>query len=323
MAYLVTGGTGFIGSYVVRDLLEAGKKVICLQRSGVTPLFRELVGEESTAKVKIVQADVSDLSQVWEAIRENQVELIIHLSYVLPPLSEREPPNALRVNCLGLNNMLEAVRHFGLRRLVWTSSSRALGCLADFWSEPVGGDDAVYMPDDFYGATKVLGEVMLKHYFYKFRTDAIAIRTARTFGVGKTTGTGATLAQFLRNAALNIPATIGGASKVSVYQYVEDTADLIVKACETPTPNSRIFCPGEELTTRQLVEIICRVNPQARISVDERTDTGMVSITASSSHIKDSARPTVGLGWQPKYTVEEGIRKMFNYFRQREGMSAL
>ncbi|MBI4332613.1 MAG: NAD(P)-dependent oxidoreductase [Chloroflexi bacterium] len=323
MAYLVTGGTGFIGSYVVRDLLEAGKKVVCLQRSGITPLFRNVVGEQNIDRVKIFQGDVSDPLQVFDVIRKGNVEVIVHLSYVLPPMSDLQPAYALRVNCVGLNNVLEAVRLFGLKRLVWTSSSRAMGRLKEVWDEPVGGDDALYMPDDFYGATKVLGEFMLKLYFDKYGTDSIGIRTARTFGTGKTTGTGTTLYQFFRNAALGIPATIGGANKVSAYQYVEDLSHLLVCACEVPTPKSRIFATGEELTTRQLVEIIRRINPQAQVTVEERADAGMVVIPASASAIKDSSRVTVGLGWQPKYTVENGLRKLFNYFRQQEGMPPL
>ena len=125
MAYLVTGGTGFLGSYVVRDLLKEGKEIVCLQRSGVTTWFRDIVGEDNIDKVKIVQGDVSNTLLVFNLIRENNIDVIVHLSFMLPPVSELQPAYALRVNCIVLNNMLEAGRLFGLKRLVWTSSTRA------------------------------------------------------------------------------------------------------------------------------------------------------------------------------------------------------
>ena len=123
MAYLVIGGTGFIGSYVVRDLVNRGREVVCFQRSGVNPWFRNILGEDNVDKVKIIAGDVSNTLQVFNIIRQNNIEFIIHLSFALPPVSELQPAYALRVNCIGLNNLLEAVRLFGLKRLVWTSSS--------------------------------------------------------------------------------------------------------------------------------------------------------------------------------------------------------
>lgn len=322
MAYLVTGGTGFLGSYVVRDLLNAGKEVVCLQRSGVTQTLRDVVGEDKIGKIKVIQGDVSNALQVFNIIRENKIDLIIHLGYVLPPVSELQPAYALQVNCTGLNNLLEAVRLFGLRRLIWTSSSRAFGRLGEIWKEPVGGDDALYMPDDFYGATKVLNEFMLKLYFDKFKIDTIGIRMARTFGTGKWTGGGVTLTRFFRNCALNIPAIIGGANQVTPYQYVEDTSELVLKACEVETTKSRMFNTGEELTISQLVEIIRKINPQAQVTVEERRDMGMVFVPASHPRV-DITAVKAELGWEPKYTIEGGLRKMFNYFRQEEGLPAL
>ncbi len=322
MAYLVTGGTGFLGSYVVRDLLREGKEVVCLQRSGVTPWFRDIVGEDNIHRVKIIQGDISNTIWVFDLIRENNIELIIHLSYALPPLSELQPAYALRVNCIGVNNFLEAVRLFGLRRLVWTSSTRAFGRLGEIWDKPVGGDDALYAPDDFYGASKVLNEFMLKLYHAKFGTDSIGIRMARTFGFGKTTGGGATITRFYRSCALNIPVTIGGANYTTPYEYVEDTADLVVKACEVPTTKSRIFNTGVELSVNQLVEIIRKINPECQVTVEERRDVGEVFIPPSHPKI-DTSGLQAELGWQPKYSIEGGLRKMFSKFRQDEGLPPL
>lgn len=322
MAYLVIGGTGFLGSYVVRDLLQSGKTVVCLQRSGVTPLFRELIGDDYANKVKIIQGDVSNTLQVFNAIQQNNIERVIHLSSVLAPVSETQPAYALQANCIGLNNLLEAVRLFRLKRLVWTSSSRAFGRLGEFWREPIGGDDALYMPDDFYGATKALDEFMLKLYFNKFGVDSICIRMALTFGVGKWTGNGATYTRLFKNAALNIPTTIGGAHHITAIQYVEDTSDLICRACDVPATKSRIFNTGEELSMSQLAEIIRKINPQTQVTLEESREAGMVFVAPSHPRL-DTNGVRTELGWQPKYSIEGGLRKMFNYFRQQEGMLPL
>lgn len=326
MAYLVTGGTGYIGSYVVRDLLQKGKKVVCLQRSGVTQVARDVVGEAGLAQVKVIQGDVSDPVQLFDIVKTDGVEQIIHIAYAIPPASETQPDIALRVNCGGMVNVLEAVRLFRLKKLVWTSSAGAFGRIAQFYHEPIKDDDAIYMPDSMYGATKVVDEFLVKLYFEKFGVDSIGFRLPRVYGFGRLHGSLGVFTQVLRKGALNIPVTVADADLPKGYLYVEDLSDAILTACDAPATRTRVFNLVEgEHTNREVAEIIGRLNPQARITLGEMSKED----EEKTRHVRNRrpAMPSDGvraeLGWQPKYGLEQAIRKILNYFRQQEGMPPL
>ncbi len=321
MAYLVTGGTGYIGSFVVRDLLKAGKEVVCLQRSGVTPTFREVVGEDNLSKVKVIQGDQSNMLQVFDIIQRNGIDVIVFIGFIVPPTSEEQPAYALQVNSVAFINMLEAARLFGLKRVVWTSSSNALGSVAELYKEPVGDDTAIYRPIIVYGATKALNEFMTRHYFNKFGVDSIGFRLPLTYGVGRWHGVFLKFIEFFRKVALNIPVTTQNPSEIQNYVYVEDASSIIAKACDVPTTKTRVYNLTEgEYTWRQVVETVCKLNPDAKVTIEETAEglmTGYVLPKVDSSGVRTE------LGWQPKYSLEEGMRKVLNYFRQKEGMPLL
>ncbi len=325
MAYLVTGGTGFTGSYIVRDLLKQGKEVVCFQRSGVTPVAREVIGEDDIAKVKIIQGDVSNTLQVFDVIREQGIEIIIHAGYLLRPASELRPAHAVQVNCVGMSNLLEAVRIFGLKRLVWLSSTRALGRSAQFYKEPMVDDDAIFMPDNFYGATKVFCESMARHYFKIFGTDSIGIRMPLIIGYGKTAAAGGQLVQFFREAALDRPVTIGYPDFTQGFGDVEDISDAVLKACDVPTTKTRVFNVTEgHYSLRQLGETVRKVNPRAEVTILDG-EGGMITFPQLQPQLAtvDSTGARTELGWQPRYSLEESIKKVMNRWREKEGMPKL
>ncbi len=320
MAYLVTGGTGYLGSYVVRGLLKAGKEVVCLQRSGVTRTAREIIGEGDLAAVKIVQGDVTDVVQLLRVIKENAVDLVVHIGYTMPPMSEDQPANALRVNSLGMNNILEAARLFGLRRVVWASAGAVLGRVGEFYREPIVDDDALYMPASMYAATKVLNETMARLYFEKFGVDSIGFRLPLVYGIGRYHGAIAAFTDFLRKAALNLPLTMlnGDHYRCHGYVYIEDAAAAFVTACDCPQTKTRVFNLVESnCTNREMAEIMRRVNPDAQVTLEE---------TGAHGHppaIMDTTGARTQLPWEPKYSMEQGFREVFNYFRKKEGLPLL
>ncbi len=322
MAYLVTGGVGYIGSRVVRDLLNAGKEVVCLDPAGVTAEAREVIGEKNLGKVKLVQGDVSDSVQVFRLVKENGIDMIIHHAFAMglddygkERVGEQHLAYALRVNCMGMINILEAAHLFNVKRVVWTSAVLALGeRIGDFHKEPIG-DDAVFVPDTMYGGTKLLNEVMAGIYFDRYGVDSIGFRVARTFGYSNLK---IPFTEFNRKVALNIPVTMADPDYSNSYIYVEDCADAHVKACEVPTTKTRVFNLREgEYTNRQLLETIRRVNPGAKVSLLQGKSDGVRVPRLDTPGLRNE------LKWQAKHTLEGALREIYNYWRRKEGMPLL
>lgn len=327
MAYLVTGGTGFIGSYVVRDLLNQGEEVFCLQRSAATAIFRGVVSDEKADKVKIVQGDVSNAIHLFNLIKANKIDKVIHAGFILLSggASESNPAYSLQVNCVGMSNLLEAARLFGLKKVVWTSSSQAFGSIGKYYKEPIG-DDAVYKPDSMYSATKVLDEFMSQLYFDKFGVDSVGFRLGFILGVDRPMGRGGAFTKFLKDAATDVPTTMAtmSADAIRPFGYVENSSDLLIKACEAPTTKTRTFnAPDYQVSCRQIAESMQRVNPKARITIKD----GVSSDDATWGGAQEPAMIATGiqkeLGWKPKYTMDEALKKVLNHFRKQAGMPLL
>ena len=318
MAYLVTGGTGFIGSYVVRDLLHKGKEVVCFQRSATTPLFQDVVPEQDMRKVRIVQGSVDDAVCLFHTVRENNIEVIVHLAYLLGPESQRQPELALKINCLGWSNIFEAARLFGVRRIVWTSSANVFGRLGESVKEAVK-DNALHDPVTLYGATKALNEFMAQLYFQRFKVDSIGLRPGRVYGAGKMTVGDREFSAILQKAPLDLPVTIHYADVGWHCVYVEDLSRLIILACEAPPTKTRVFnvSDGAYYNGWQLAEVVQKINPKANVTVEATSGWLYYWPRVDISAVKEE------LGWQPEYSLEQGLKKIFNYYRHREGMPPL
>jgi nucleoside-diphosphate-sugar epimerase len=327
MAYLITGGTGSMGVYVVRDLLKLGKEVVCLQRSGITPFLRQVVGDDKISKINIVQGDLSNTLQLFNLIKENRVDTVIHLSAVIPSggVSEAYPDYALQVNCVGMNNILEAGRLLGLKRIVWTSSCQAFGNIGQYYKEPMGAN-TICAPDTMYGATKVLSEYMTKHYFERFGVDCIGLRLGFIMNVYKGMGKNGEFSHFLKNVATDVSSVMAtiNADHVRTLGYVENIADLIIKACMAPTTKTRTFNAVEyQVSCRQLSEAMCRVNPKAKITIKDGVADTEATWGGAQEPMVNTETIKLELGWKPKYTLEESLKQIFNFYRLQEGFFEL
>ena len=128
MTYLVTGGAGFIGTRVVRDLVRQNEQVIVYDwYPDRTTLERLLTREEIENKVKIVQGDVTNFARLFDIIKQNNVDKIVHLAALLLHDVNASPLQGLKINSEGTINIYEAAKLLGLKKVVWISSGSVFG----------------------------------------------------------------------------------------------------------------------------------------------------------------------------------------------------
>ena len=174
MRVLVTGGAGFIGSNLVKLLTESGHEVVVLDNysSG----YRENLAAIPSAR--IVEGDVRDEAALNEAI--TGCEVVFHLAASVGNTRSIEHPiQDSEINVLGTLRVLEAARHHGLRKLVFSSSA---GIFGELKTVPIREDHPVE-PDTPYGASKLGAEKLCLAYAKLYPLECVCLRYFNVYGV--------------------------------------------------------------------------------------------------------------------------------------------
>ncbi|MCH7801784.1 MAG: NAD(P)-dependent oxidoreductase, partial [Chloroflexi bacterium] len=182
MTIMVTGGNGFIGQRIVRILLERGEEVVSF----------DMAPPRSGAQIKsdrfsFYRGDVTQIPHVTEAINTHSVDRIIHMAALLPPDTEERPHYGMLVNIQGTNNVFEAARWSGIKRVVYASSIAVYGTQEPFTERPINEDDP-HDPVNVYGMTKSVNDFSASAYRQRFGLDIRGVRICTVFGHGRVTG---------------------------------------------------------------------------------------------------------------------------------------
>jgi UDP-glucose 4-epimerase len=309
MKILITGATGFIGSYIVRQLLDRGEEFAVFD---IQPISKVIAGLGK--KIPWHQGDVGNAEEIKAVVARFRPQAIINLAGLLMFGCQQDPRLAIEVNVYGLSNVLEAARAFGVRRVVTASSAAAYG---GGRQEP--RESALISPKiTLYGATKFLGEVLCRQYKENYGLEVANLRYYGVYGPGEVRSPG--MAKVIKE----IESIAGGRDVVipnlkptdhTHLVFVDDAAQATVLAATVPGPVSLVYnvagAPEDYVTFGEIVEMIQRLEPKSGKVVfkgEGKEDRGLGCFDISLARKE--------LGFEPKYRMETGLRENLRYFRQ-------
>jgi UDP-glucose 4-epimerase len=303
---LVTGGAGFIGSNLVRALLERGDEVRVLDNFS-TGNRRNLEGVD----VEVIEGELRSYERVHNAVRGTEV--VYHLGALgSVPRSVQDPLTSNAVNIEGTLNVLLAARDEGVRRVLFSSSSSVYGRRVEL---PVG-EELPANPVSPYGVAKLAAErycVAFSQVYERF--EAVVVRYFNVFGPRQSplSQYAAVIPLFVTRIAAGEPILIEGDGEQSRdFTFVSNVVDATIRAAETPGVGGRVFnvAASAPASVNDVAEAIGRI--LAKPVTKEFAPSRPGDIRHSWADI-EAAREA--LGWQPTVGLEEGLRRTIEALR--------
>jgi nucleoside-diphosphate-sugar epimerase len=319
---LVTGGSGFIGSYVLRRLAEGGDAVINYDVREPGPEAAWTLRPVAD-HIRFVSGGVEHWGDLVAAVRAHQPDAVIHTAAVVNTvLLAKRPSLAMTINTGGTFNVLEAVRLFGIKRVVYFSS---IGVLPGIQYQPVDVNHPVFLATEgpgssFYGAAKVASEAFCWAYHQSFGVDFITLRASAVYGFGMQWPI--FIKPMVENSVRGLPTRFEkGREFPRDYTHASDVAQLAVKAVDTPADKvrDRVFyaATGRPLVTAgKLAEITKKLIPGADIEIGSGlSEADMLEIRYRGVLSIENARQQ--LGYEPEFAdIEKGVANYIQVYRK-------
>lgn len=316
---LITGGSGFIGSYVARTLLAQGRAVVDVDVQPPTPEARHVLGEWAD-HYPYERCGVEDWGPIMEVVARRSPDVIVHGAAIVDAGRLRtDPLPAARVNFGGTLNILEAARQCGVSRVVLISS---IGVLPTIQVEPVPPDHPLILAREgptsgFYAAAKVASEAFGFGYLGGFGLDFRVVRPTAPYGLGmgwpmfvKTMVEGAVRGQPVRFAS--------GGPYPRAYTYIEDLVDLTVRVLDAPDEADRVFYGsngGGLVTASEVAEFVRDAVQDADVEIgDTLTEADHYELQIRKRLSIQNAREQ--LGFEPRYAqMRDGVAEYVERYR--------
>lgn len=302
MRVLVTGATGFIGSHLCLRLLDLGMEVHGLDDLSRGSLKRAKILKNSG--MSLHKADVRDWATVHEVLHEVKPDAVIHLAALISvEESIRMPELYMEVNAEGTRNIVRAASNVGSGRLIYASSAAVYG-------NPIRlpiAEDHPTSPLSPYGLSKLMGERYVTSEFIG-REKPVILRIFNVYGPGQNPEYAGVITKFMERLSQGDPPIIfGDGEQTRDFIHVDDVVEAFIRSLDTPLNETAVLNVGSgrpfkiiELARMMIRLYGLNVEP---IHVPPRPG----DVRGSYADISLAKRL---LGWNPKISLEEGLRRL-------------
>ena len=314
---IVTGAAGFIGSHAAQALIARGYRVVGVDNfcDFYDRAWKEMnlksiaAGSGGDASLEVEEIDITSGEQIDQLVARARPVAILHLAAmagVRPSIEQ--PAYYARVNVEGTTHLLQAAVKHGVSKFLFASSSSVYGNLGRV---PFGEDDPVAEPISPYAATKRAGELLCYTFWHLYKLPVFCLRFFTVYGPRQRPDLA--IHKFTRLISAGQPVPVFGDGSTSRdYTYVEDIVAGIVAALER-CDRYRIYNLGgsEPVSLSKLIQELEQAIGRPAIIDRRPAQPGDVERTYA-----DLTRARAELGYQPKVSLAEGLRRFAEWFRE-------
>ncbi len=298
MEILITGGLGFVGRYLSKALYEKGHKITIIDNC-----FRWQLEDIYKAGLKdnefeFINGDICDEKLVEKFIKK--VDVVIHLASISQVMTSiKFPDKCFEYNVIGTKNIVKFCSEYN-KKLIFSSSREVYG-IAKYL--PVNLDHSLN-PENPYGASKIMGESLIKSYASTFNLNYVILRLSNVYGPDDKNRV---IPIFLKKAFLGKNVCIFGNNKIIDFIYIDDVVKSFLFVFENNKINNKTFNIGSGISTKldDLANMIIKsLNSKSKIIRKKAIKGEVDRFTA------DISRTIKELKWRPEIKLEDGLKKI-------------
>src|SRR5580658_7843364 len=310
---LVTGGTGLLGSWLVKQLIESGSNVVCLVRDWVPQ--SELVRSRCIEQINTVRGDITDRDILERALGEYEIEVVFHLAaQTIVGIANRNPVSTFSTNIAGTWNLLEACRRSPkVVSIVVASSDKAYGD-----QEHLPYDEMMSLQGRHpYDVSKSCADLIAQTYAVSYNLPVAITRCGNFYGGGDLNWNRVvpgTIRSIIRGER---PIIRSDGNFVRDYIYIEDAAAAYMLLAERLTSDAALrgqafnFSYEIQLSVLDLVELILR-----KMKSSLRPEVLNQASNEIRHQFLSAERARTVLNWRPQFTLESGLDRTLDWYRE-------
>jgi UDP-glucose 4-epimerase len=309
----ITGGAGFIGSYVVEQLLEHSPARICILDNFIRGSHENMKNFSNNPIVKFVEGDIRNEALLEECIKDS--DYVYHMAALRINACAADPNEGFEVMIKATFNLANFCVKHKVKKVIYSSTASVYGLAQNF---PTPESDNPYNNQTFYGGAKIWGEQLFRSYKFMYNLDYVALRYFNVYGSrmdtdGKYTEVMIKWLDCIRDRKQ--PAIFGDGSDSMDFVHVTDVAKANVLALLGDVTDES-FNVGDQVETnlKEMLTALLKVNNADLSPVFKEAN----SVNPVSRRLADISKAKRLLGYTPDVSLEGGLKELSTWYFDKQ-----